>query len=112
MIKVKPAYILLYFIGAALLIFGNRQFWEKLQEENKKKKEEEKQSEIAKVVSNEPFEVQDLTYDSIHKVWKNNHISFHSIYLTNVQFKRPATKANNKTMETETNDDEYASDSL
>ncbi len=109
MIKIKPQYILLYSVGIVLLVFGNRQFWEKFQEEEKKKLLEEKMVQEAKIESFKPFETQNLLFDEKNKVWKNNHISFHTIHVGKVNF--PALKLEGS-VKKETNDDENASDSL
>lgn len=109
MIKIKSKYILLYLIGTSLLVFGNRQFWEKFQEEEKKKLEEEKLAKQAKVESYRKFETQNLIFDKKNKVWKNNHISFNTISVGKVSFP-PIPKEGS--VKKETNDDENASESL
>ena len=112
MIKIKPHYIFLYAIGAFLLLFGQRDFWEGILEEQKQKEIAKKQSEEAKIASEKKFEVQNLSYDSITKTWKNAGHYFQTIHVGNVNFK--AIKASQKSSKTviETNDDENASDSL
>lgn len=109
MIKTKPEYILLYLIGFFLLIFGNRQFWQKIQEEEKTKIKQKKIAEQAEIEFKKPFEVQELTYDSIHKKWENNHINFQRVVVP-LNFNARTTAS--RTTKTETNDDENASDSL
>ncbi len=112
MIKVQPKYIFLYLIGISLLIFGNRQFWEKFQEEKKKKLLEEKMIQEAKIESFKQFETQSILFDEKNMVWKNNHVSFHSIHVGKVNFPALKLEKLEGSIRKETNDDENASDSL
>lgn len=109
MIKVKAKYIVLYTIGITLLIFGQRDFWEKIQEASKQKEISRKQTEEAQMASNKKFEIQELTYDSVRNKWINQHVYFQTQNMGNVNFKLLKRSANIKI---ETNDDENASDSF
>ena len=109
MIKVELKHILLYLIGIILLVFGNKQFWERFQEEEKKKLLDERLAKDAKVESFRKFETQDILFDKKNKIWKNNHISFNTINLGKVDF---ISEKQNGNVKKETNDDETASDSL
>lgn len=111
MIKIKAHYILLYTIGALLLLFGQRDFWEGLLEEQKQKEFAKKQSEEAKVASEKKFEVQNLVYDSVGKTWKNEGLYFQTIHVGNVNFKALTSAQKKSKTVVETNDDENASDS-
>ena len=109
MIKIKPQYILLYFIGIFLLIFGNRDFIEKIQANEDEKIKQKKSAELAENERNRKFETQKLSYDSIAKRLVNKNISFQTVI---VQANFNAQKSANKVTKIETNDDENASDSL
>ncbi|MDL1912941.1 MAG: hypothetical protein FDW93_00195 [Bergeyella sp.] len=109
MVRVKPTHVLLYLIGVSFFVLGNRKFWDKIQEEEKKKEQERKKRERAYVESFKKFEIQNLMYDSVNRIWKNNHISFQRIHIEKVSFS-PMSKIN--MAKTETNDDENASESL
>nr|WP_322626458.1 hypothetical protein [uncultured Flavobacterium sp.] len=108
MIQPRPKYILLYLTGALLLLFGNREFWEKYKQEREEKIYKYKMAKIAVVESNRKFEVQQLVYDSVKKKWKNPNISFVTVNLGKVNF---AALKQQGSAKKETNDVENASDS-
>ncbi|MCC9167732.1 hypothetical protein [Pontibacter harenae] len=109
MIILKAKYIVLYAIGIILLIFGQRNFWEELQEASEQNEAKKKMLEEAFIASNRKFEVQELVYDSTKNLWKNKYPYFQTIQVGNVNFK--ALKRSKKTT-IETNDDENASESF
>lgn len=109
MIKIKAKYIVLYATGIILLIFGQRNFWEKIQQAQKESEAAKKRSEEAFIASNKKFEIQELTYDSTKNLWKNKYPYFQILQVGNVNFKA-LTKSEKTSIET--NDDENASESL
>lgn len=111
MIKKNPQHFLLYLMGIILLIFGNRQFWEKIRAEEEKKEQDSKRLEMAAVESLKKFEVQKLAFDQVKKKWNNKHVSFQIIHLDGISFER-ANSPKAGIIKVETNDDENASDSL
>lgn len=102
----KPKPIFLYLIGIGLLLFGNRDFWDELQESWKEEKKLKETLEVNKNVEN-GFETQKLEYDSVSKKWSNPNYYFQVINAGNPNFK--ALKKGKTTIETDT--DEDASDS-
>lgn len=104
--KIKSVF--LYLIGISLLIFGNRDLWDELQEDKKKVDSDKKLREEALKNFDKKFTVQKLEYDSVAQKWKNPHHHFQLINVSYVNF-----KALNKGKITtiESNDDEDASDS-
>ncbi|GLB50427.1 hypothetical protein [Neptunitalea lumnitzerae] len=102
----KLKYILLYIIGLGLLVFGNRNFWDELQESRKKEKLEDEKKHVNDGIAKR-FETQRLEYDAATGKWKNPNYYFKVINLGNFNFK---TLNKGKTT-VETNDDENASDS-
>lgn len=99
--------IILYIVGIFLLIFGNRDLWDELQEQ----REEEKKARRAQAEAGEhlkkEFEIQALEYDSINKKWTNPHVYFQLVNASYINF-HAAGKEKSTTIETD--DDEDASD--
>ncbi len=104
----KPKHLFLYLLGIALLLFGNRDLWDELQESWEKEKKQKALVEANKDVEKR-FETQRLQYDSISKTWKNPTYYFQIVNLGNLNFK--ALKKKGRTT-VEIDDDENASDSL
>lgn len=111
MIKVNIKHILLYLIGIVLLIFGNRQFFEKYKEEIDVKAKKDKKTKDAETESARQFEVQNLVYDSENKVWKNKNISFSTVSVGKINFEE-LKKIEQGKLKKESHDVENASDSL
>lgn len=109
MIKVKTKHIVLYAVGIILLIFGQRSFWDGIQETTKQKEAGRKMAEESRKASSKAFEVQELVYDPAHNAWKNNNPYFQTLHVGSVNFKA-LKKGGNTSIET--NDDENASDSF
>ena len=101
--KVKS--IFLYLLGLGLLLFGNRDLWDELQESWK---EEKKQKDLLLVNKDveKRFETQKLEYDSVSKKWTNPKYYFQVINAGSPNF-----KALKKSTKVETDSDEDASDS-
>lgn len=110
MIKKKPQFFVLYFVGIVLLLFGQRSFWEKYKESQKQVKQAKEQQREIEITSNKPFQTQQVTYDSIKGKWKNEHLYFQTIHVGNINFKALKNKGTKTTIEH--NDDENASDSF
>ncbi|WP_437919996.1 hypothetical protein [Sphingobacterium sp. LRF_L2] len=108
MVKIKSRDILLYSVGVALLLFGNRQYWEKFLAEQKKKSDKAAAAVEAQAEFQKEFEVQELRYDSVKNTWKNEYVNFQTISIGTSNVNRPERKY---TTTVETNDDEQASDS-
>ncbi|MDM1406754.1 hypothetical protein [Myroides sp. DF42-4-2] len=109
MIHRKPQSLVLYLVGIVLLLFGQRSFWEKYKETRKQVALQEKQQQEEAMISNRPFEIQEVAYDSTRGVWKNDHVYFQTIHVGNVNFK---SLKNRGTTTVEHHDDENASDSF
>lgn len=106
--KKKFRFLLLYIIGIALFIFGNRNLWEKWKVEKTAIEEKKKQYAEASRQLTPKFEVQTLTYDSINRQWTNPHLYFQLINVSYVNFK---ALNNSKNIRIEIDNDEDASDS-
>lgn len=104
--KFKPLF--LYIIGVVLLVFGNRELWDELQEARELKEKQQALAEANNKVKKEIFETQKLQYDSINKKWNNPEYYFQVINAGSPNFKALKKKGNTKV---ETNTDEDASDS-
>lgn len=109
MISRKPQSLVLYLIGIALLLFGQRSFWDKFKEARKQVALEKKQQQEEALISNRPFEIQEIEYDSIRGKWKNDRVYFQTIHVGNVNFK---SLKNRRTTTVEHHDEENASDSF
>ncbi len=103
--KIKAFF--LYGIGIALLIFGNRELWDKLKAEKEEKQQRQALADANEKVKLESFEVQKLEYDSVSGQWKNPDYYFQVINAGNPNFK--ALKKGS--VKVESNTDENASDS-
>lgn len=103
----KPKHIFLYLLGIGLLLFGNRDLWDKLKIAREKEKQQKALAEANKDVEKR-FETQRLQYDSVAKTWKNPNYYFQTVHLGNVNFKALKQKGRSTV---ESNDDENASDS-
>ncbi|GFD75993.1 hypothetical protein [Tenacibaculum mesophilum] len=79
-------HIILYLLGISLLLFGNRNLWDKWQESREKYKREKALATVNDNVEKR-FETQKITYDTITKTWKNSNFYFQTINLGNVNFK-------------------------
>lgn len=104
--KIKPLF--LYLTGVVLLVFGNRELWDELQEARELKEKQQALAEAGNEVKKEIFETQKLQYDSITKKWNNPEYYFQVVNAGNPNFKALKKKGNTKV---ETNTDEDASDS-
>lgn len=109
MIKINTKQIILYTTGIALLLFGQRHFWEDLQRAKGEKEQADTQNKQAAIESNKPFETQEVIRDTIQNTLKNPHIYFQTVHVGKVNIN--ALKRFNKTT-VETHDDEHASDSF
>lgn len=99
--------IILYIVGIFLLIFGNRDLWDELQEQKEEEKKARKTlAETGKHLKKE-FEIQTLEYDSVNKKWTNPHVYFQLVNAGYINF-NTADKEKSTTIETD--DDEDASD--
>ncbi|MCW1884930.1 hypothetical protein OKA04_09340 [Luteolibacter flavescens] len=109
MLRIQPGHALLYAASLGLLVFGNRDLWEKIREEKRTKEATRKQAEEARIASSEPFETQVLVRNPATGDLRNPHTYFRTMHVGRVNFKalRPA-----RTSGTETNDDENASDTF
>ena len=110
MINRKTQSFVLYFVGVVLLLFGQRSFWEKYKETQKQIQQEKRQQREVELASNKPFEIQEVTYDSLHKKWKNEHHYFQTVSIGKVNFKARSKKEIKTTIEQ--HDEENASDSF
>ncbi len=110
MIRFRLRYVVLYTTGIALLVFGNRGLWERLQEENRQAETNRKLAEQARILSSRPFEVQALTRDPVTNALKNNHPYIQTVHVGRVNFKALRPKLGGASVET--NDDENASDTF
>ncbi|KZE73362.1 hypothetical protein AV926_18435 [Myroides marinus] len=109
MVRIRTKQIILYLIGVLLLVFGYPDFWNKVIDYHRLKEEIKRSTQEAEEAISQPFEVQELVYDSNSKRWKNKQHYFQVIHLGKVNFKSKQ-KVNINTIET--NDDENASDSF
>jgi len=110
MINRKTQSFALYFVGIALLLFGQRSFWEKYKESQRQLEQEKRQQREVDIASNKSFETQEVIYDSVNKKWKNDHYYFQTVHVGNVNFKAGSKKGTKTTIED--HDDENASDSF
>ncbi|MFZ4861714.1 hypothetical protein ACL9RF_05965 [Sphingobacterium sp. Mn56C] len=108
MVKIKGQSLVLYTIGLLLLLFGQRNFWEKLQENFTEKEAEKKQLAAAKAAREQKFEVQELQYNTKTETWENPNLYFQRITVGKVNYK-PLQAAIKTTVEY--NDEENASES-
>ncbi|KOS04890.1 hypothetical protein AM493_01660 [Flavobacterium akiainvivens] len=99
--KLKP--VLLYLTGIALLIFGNRDLWDELQEERAEKQRQQDLAQLQKDVLKQQFDSQKLQYDSLTKKWKNPEFYFQVVNVGKVNFK--ALKKGKTKVETDTDED-------
>jgi hypothetical protein len=109
MIKIAPRHILLYLTGSVLILFGNREYWEKLKNEERRNVRKKRIEELSSIESSKAFEIQKITFDSVKKEWINKHISFQTIVIPS-DFK--ATNKVEKITSIETDREENASDSF
>ncbi|UII25955.1 hypothetical protein LVD15_22040 [Fulvivirga maritima] len=103
----KAKHIFFYLLGIGLLIFGNRDLWDELQEARELEKKQKALAEANKDVG-ENFETQKLQYDSANHTWKNDAYYFQIVNLGNVNYKALRKKGRTHV---ETDDDENVSDS-
>jgi len=102
--KAKP--IFLYLLGIGLFLFGNRNFWNDLQDSWKEQERQKAVLDVNKDIEKK-FETQKLQRDSVSKTWKNPKYYFQVINLGSPNFK--ALKKGRTTVETDISED--ASDS-
>ena len=101
--------IVLYLSGIGMLIFGNRDFLDKIKAQKAQEKEAENLKSESKKESEKKFETQVLSFDAKTSTWRNPNIYFQIINAGNPNFKALKSVQNDKK-----NDDdktERASDS-
>lgn len=103
----KAKSLLLYFLGIGLLLFGNRELWDKIQLDREEEKQRQTLADEAEKVKSETFKIEKIQFDSISKTWKNPEFYFQVINAGSPNFKA-LRKGVTKT-ETTTSEDASAS---
>lgn len=102
--------ISLYIVGAALLLFGQRDLWTKLKEERNKEKQDLKLAKQAQEEAQREFEVQKLKFDSTTRNWVNPTPYFQLVNASYINFDVLRKKSLGQTR-IESGNEENASDS-
>lgn len=83
----KAKSLILYLLGIGLLLFGNRELWDKIQLEREEKERRQALADEARKVKAETFKIEKVQFDSISKTWKNPEYYFQIINAGNPNFK-------------------------